>query len=288
MSIVIPAYNEEEVIGRCLRALLDDARPGELEIIVACNGCRDRTAEVARHFGPPVRVIEVPAASKVVALNAADAVATAFPRFYVDADVVLPLSSVRSIVAVMKNPTILLASPVACTDTSFGSPTVRAFYNIWLSLPYNRFMVGTGVYAMSKIGRARFGQFPDVISDDGFVRSRFRESERVAVENAPVHVTAPAVLRDLISVKVRSRLGGYELAEKYPATVSRDAGSLRELAFSLPRHPALPWMLLVYLLVNLIVRARARMRFRRLESFQWNRDEASRKSAAAHSRSVAH
>ena len=54
ISVVIPAYNEERGIEACLTALLEDAKPGELEVIVACSGCTDRTAEIARGFGAPV------------------------------------------------------------------------------------------------------------------------------------------------------------------------------------------------------------------------------------------
>ena len=47
VSVIIPAHNEESVIGRCLAAMLEGAQPGELEIIVVCNGCSDRTGEKA-------------------------------------------------------------------------------------------------------------------------------------------------------------------------------------------------------------------------------------------------
>ncbi|HOQ87625.1 MAG TPA: glycosyltransferase, partial [Phycisphaerae bacterium] len=77
-SIIIPAHNEETVIARCIRAIITGAAPGELEVIVACNGCTDRTAEIAREFGDPVRVLEIKTPSKVAALNAADAAATGF------------------------------------------------------------------------------------------------------------------------------------------------------------------------------------------------------------------
>ena len=45
ISIVIPAHNEEAVIGRLLRSLSD--RKENDEIIVVCDGCSDRTAEIA-------------------------------------------------------------------------------------------------------------------------------------------------------------------------------------------------------------------------------------------------
>src|SRR4051794_31851306 len=69
-SVVIPAHDEESVIGRCLAAWSGELEPGEAEVVVVANGCSDGTAEAARDFG--VRVLELPAASKSAALNAGD------------------------------------------------------------------------------------------------------------------------------------------------------------------------------------------------------------------------
>ena len=88
-SIIIPAYNEGQVIERCLDAVLADAKPGEFEIVVVCNGCKDDTAERARRYGDRVTVVETPVGSKIGALNLGDDHATRFPRFYVDADIQL-------------------------------------------------------------------------------------------------------------------------------------------------------------------------------------------------------
>lgn len=55
VSVVIPAYNEEGVIGSCLAALLDQTdRPDE--IIVVDNNSSDSTTELARRYG--ARVIQ--------------------------------------------------------------------------------------------------------------------------------------------------------------------------------------------------------------------------------------
>src|SRR4051794_9821734 len=98
-TIIVPAHNEAATIGRCLRALTEGGRPGEFEIVVVCNGCTDRTAAEARRFVPRgVTVLETDAASKVHALNLGDAAAHAFPRLYVDADVVIDRASVLTIV----------------------------------------------------------------------------------------------------------------------------------------------------------------------------------------------
>jgi glycosyltransferase involved in cell wall biosynthesis len=57
VAIIIPAYNEEGRIGTVLRAATGSKLASE--IIVVCDGCKDRTAEVARRF-KGVTVYELP------------------------------------------------------------------------------------------------------------------------------------------------------------------------------------------------------------------------------------
>ena len=78
-SVVIPAHNEAAVIRRCLDALLTGVAPSELDVVVACNGCTDDTANIVRSSWPAVRVIEVAQAAKPAALRAADEVLSVFP-----------------------------------------------------------------------------------------------------------------------------------------------------------------------------------------------------------------
>jgi glycosyltransferase involved in cell wall biosynthesis len=54
ISVVIPAYNEEKYIGRCLESVRDQTYNGPLEIVVVDNNCTDRTAEIARSMGATV------------------------------------------------------------------------------------------------------------------------------------------------------------------------------------------------------------------------------------------
>jgi hypothetical protein len=169
-SIVIPAHDEEAVLGHLLRALLADAAPGELEIVVVANGCHDRTAAVARSFGPAVKVVETDVASKANALNLGDRAATAFPRLYVDADVTLAGRGVRETVSVLGRPGVMAAAPRMTVDTRGASAAVRAFYAIWMRHPhFRRGQVGSGVYGLSERGRRRFQLFPEVTADDAFV-----------------------------------------------------------------------------------------------------------------------
>ncbi len=55
MSIVVPTFNEEKNIGRCLLALCNQTIPREhLEIIVVDGGSTDRTREIAAQYADAV------------------------------------------------------------------------------------------------------------------------------------------------------------------------------------------------------------------------------------------
>ena len=280
ISIIIPAHNEETVIARGLRAILTGAEPGELEVIVACNGCTDRTAEIACAFGPPVRVVEIEQASKVAALNAADEVATGFPRFYIDADVVLDLRSIRAMAVVLERGEALFATPSLAMDLSHSTWSVRTFYRVWTQLPYNRVggQVGTGVYALSRAGRARFDRFPDVINDDGFARFSFAPHERVTVADAVSHVAPPRTLRTLIRAKTRVRLGRIQLRQRYSDRSASDRTARPLWRWAL-RHPGLWPLLPVYAAVTLVARRRAR-RQNETTLVPWGRDDSRSASAS--------
>jgi len=86
VSLIIPAYDEEQVIERKLanaRAL--DYPADRLEIVVASDGSTDRTAELARAAGADL-VLEVPRGGKVAALNAAVRQATGEVLAFSDAN----------------------------------------------------------------------------------------------------------------------------------------------------------------------------------------------------------
>lgn len=279
ISIIIPAHNEESVIGRCL-AFVADAAPGELEAIVVCNGCRDATAQVAATFGPSVRVIETDTPSKTNALNLGDEAARGFPRLYVDADVVMDIASVRAVAAALSAPGALAAAPRV--ETLFDADcdwSVRAFYRFWLALPFvQEGMITAGVYALSEAGRGRFGRFPDVIADDGFVRLHFETGDRVEVQAALSQVRAPSRLADLIKIRSRSRLGVHQLSMRYPELFQaerRSKGYSRALMQMLGK-PALYPAAVPFAVVTVLSRLRARRQMRALENYVWERDNSSR------------
>ena len=134
ISVVIPAYNEEAVIGRLLTSLR--GRSAGDEIIVVCDGCSDRTAEVARSFAG-VEVIEKARGGKPSALNAGDGRATRFPRFFVDADIVADGDCADEVAAILTAPEASKLFALRCeVDVRVSSWAVRRFYDVWTKLPY--------------------------------------------------------------------------------------------------------------------------------------------------------
>ena len=56
-SVIVPAHNEEQYIGKCLKAIRTaekQAAPNRVQIIVIANRCTDRTAEIAAKYGASV------------------------------------------------------------------------------------------------------------------------------------------------------------------------------------------------------------------------------------------
>src|SRR5919106_6228816 len=126
-SVVIPAHDEAAVIRRCLDALFSGLDPGELDVVVVCNGCADDTATLARSSGHAVRVVELAASSKPAALRTGDAEARGFPRLYLDADVLLPGSSARRVLERLRYGAVAARPPIRY-DSSRSSAPVRSYY----------------------------------------------------------------------------------------------------------------------------------------------------------------
>jgi glycosyltransferase involved in cell wall biosynthesis len=281
-SIVISAYNEEAVIGRCLDAFLADARPGEFDVTVVANGCTDATATVARSR-PGVRVLEKPYGLKTDGLNAGDSVAVGYPRIYIDADVEVSADDLRTLVAALSTVEPSGRAPHAVVPRRVldvrGRPlAVRAFYAINGRLPlYRTALVNHCVTALSEQGRSRFDQFPDIIADDLFLDSLFDESEKRQVDAATVLIATPRRTRGLVDRLARVRRGNGQLrsmASAVPAGSVRRAGRwgwLRDVV--VPR----PWLAPAGVLyVALILAAEVAARRQVRHGVTWGRDDSTR------------
>ncbi|TQJ30612.1 glycosyltransferase family 2 protein [Microbacterium sp. SLBN-146] len=282
VSVVIAAYNEESVIGACLDALLSEGVAAE-NIIVSANACRDRTVEVAQQRG--VTTIDRAEPGKAAALNAADAVATTFPRIYLDADIRVPRGSVSSLVGLLESGA-LAAVPRRRLATA-GSPVlVKAYSAINERLPVFRTgLFGRGMIAVSQSGRARFAQFPAMVADDLFLDSQFTPAERAEATDVVVTVEAPRTTRALLNRLVRVRRGNAEMREAATAG-ELNVAVRRSDRWSWLRDVVLPNPWLVFAAVPyvaLTALAGALARRTRPSADAWGRDETTRTTNARES-----
>jgi glycosyltransferase involved in cell wall biosynthesis len=269
-SVVIPAHNEASRIGRCLRALLEPSNQ-DLEIVVVANGCADATADEARSFGPRVSVLEIDPASKTAALNAGDAHATTFPRFYLDADVVIRLEDLERVARILEDPGILLAAPGRHWIDEGRPWLVRSYLRFLRCLPQvESGLTGGGVLGISEAGRRRFEHFPDVLGDDLWLDTQFEESEKRLVREATSLVQMPRSVSGLVARRTRVVLANREAR---PARRSgRRAGKVFE---ALRARPRLLLDLPAFLFITGLAELRARQRLHSGD-IGWDRDESSR------------
>ncbi len=263
LSVIVPAANEEEHIGRCLDAILaqQGVGAGTVEVIVAANGCTDGTADGARSRqgafaarGWPLTVLDIPEGGKVGAMNLADGVARGTARAYLDADVVIDADLLKATLHALETPQAVYATGrlrVAPARSWF----TRRFGAMWVRLPFMApgSAPGAGFFAVNAAGRARWAAFPAVIADDSFVRWTFAPGERIEVQAG---YSWPLVegFGPLVRVRRRQDAGGAELARLYPELERNEGKTRMRPATHLSMLMAHPVDYAVYAAVKLAVR----------------------------------
>jgi hypothetical protein len=277
ISVVVPAHNEARVIGRLLGRLVPAAGRAGLEIIVVANGCSDDTAAVAASFGPAVRVMELPVASKRAALDAGDELASGYPRIYVDADVELTADDVEALVAALRRPGILASAPERAVDLTGRSLPVRWYYDTWTRLPQVRDgLFGRGVIAVSAAGHQRLSSLPPLLADDLACSLAFAPGERAVVAQATAVVHAPRTLPDLVRRRIRAALTVTQLERTAGAPASTARTRPADLAAIARSEPRLTPSVAFFLLLALGARLGAWRAGRRDNYSNWLRDDSSR------------
>ena len=231
LCAIIPAHDEATLIGNCLTSLLaSEPLPDgwRADVLVVANGCTDNTAAIALGFrdraaarGWNLTVIDEPEGGKLKALNIAEKAARGDVLVYLDADVTLDPPLIRQLAVALDRDEPGYAS---------GRPDVVAapswltghYARFWASLPFAQTGVpGFGVFAMNAAGRARWGQWPDIISDDTFARLNFAPGERTRV-GAAYRWPMVEGFANLVRVRRRQNDGVGEIATCFAPLLAND------------------------------------------------------------------
>lgn len=95
ISIIVPAYNEESIIGTCLESVTKADKPScELEILVVNNASTDRTEEIARSF-LGVKVVTETQKGLTKARECGNRSSQGDVLMYIDADTKIPAHLIR-------------------------------------------------------------------------------------------------------------------------------------------------------------------------------------------------
>lgn len=245
-SIVIPAHDEAGYIGACLDTILAQDAAVTAEVIVVANGCGDDTAARARALAPAfaargwtLRVEELAQGGKIGALNHGDRCASHGIRIYLDADIRMGPGLLSGLVTTLDVSAPRYAGGRLVVAPA-RSPVSRAYARFWQKLPFvAQGVTGAGLFAVNAAGRARWDEFPQIISDDTFARLQFQEPERFLVD-APYEWPLVEGFSPLVRVRRRQDQGVAEIARLFPDLPARqghvrpDRGELLRLAAADP------------------------------------------------------
>jgi glycosyltransferase involved in cell wall biosynthesis len=167
--VAILAYNEEARIGGCIASVL--AEPGDFPIHVVVNGTADRTAAIARSFGPRIVVHDYALGGKSRSWNRF--VFDELPEFagvhiFADGDAVIAPGSIAALrAALVQNPLANAASgiPLNGRRAQFYQSQMHADHGLFGDL----YAVRGSFLARMKAANIRLPD--DLIGDDGLIGS---------------------------------------------------------------------------------------------------------------------
>lgn len=273
IAVIVPAFNEEKVIAATLEHLLNDAKPGEFQVTVVCNGCHDQTAKVAREVPGDIKVIELVEASKTAAINAGLKGVRSSKIVLLDSDIRISTDDCRALAGALDSPGIDAAIGYMDINDSGCQGSVKAFYRVWSRHPYVRNGKFAAAFAVSRKAMDNIGVLPNVIADDTYLKRMIPEDRVAVVEGVHFRVNVPKDIGTLIRVRSRVRRGNRQLTNHATRRQNSSAGKKGSFLLSVCREPSLWRDIPAYLAVSLAARVLALK-----TTSTWERDVTTRQA----------
>jgi len=207
LSLIIPAYNEEQYLATCLqyaiKELTAQAKPGEFEIIVVNTASTDRTSAVAAGF-ENVRVVYEPVKGLTRARQRGLESASGEILAFVDADTRMPAGWLGKILDAYEQNTdlVCVSGPYRYFDLPWTKGLPVKLYWMLLAKPtywFTRYMAVGGNFAASKQALLRIGGFDTSIAfygEDTNIARRLASEGRVRFDLDMVMETSARRLRE--------------------------------------------------------------------------------------------
>jgi dolichyl-phosphate beta-glucosyltransferase len=144
LSLIIPAYNEEQRLPKTLKRVLAflESQPYTYEVLLVENGSQDRTLEIAQDYSrryASLHVLSAPVRGKGWAVRQGMLAARGQYRFMADADLSMPIAEInRFLSPALSNVDITIASREAPGAVRYNEPAYRHLvgrvYNLMIRL----------------------------------------------------------------------------------------------------------------------------------------------------------
>lgn len=169
ISVVIPAYNEEKHIARCLESFLHQTTQEQFEIILVNNASTDNTAKIAKTFEErlPLRIVEEKEKGRGYARRKGFSLAKGDIILSTDSDGFVPNDWIEKLVAVFADPKVVaVTGPAKSYDLSTlknlilkaGMPVAMHVYRVL----YRHYWLTGSNFAIRKSIYEKSGGFPRV------------------------------------------------------------------------------------------------------------------------------
>lgn len=281
LTVIIPAFNEAAVIEKTISPYIEIGKKYKqrLAVYVVCNGCTDNTFEVVKRVvqnnDSKIELIDLEKGSKVLAINYVLDLISEGSVMVHDADVYLSRADIDNIINFTLHNEFLYASVNSIINKKDCSYLVEKYYKFMKRLPESKHgMVSSGVYILSSQARKIIIRLPDVIADDGYIKSFFKPQRLSVINDANSVVDAPKSISALIKIKTRSRLGNLDLNKRYSLNPSSRKNTINSIMKTATDSKDVIG-LFIYCMVTTICRLRAYWQIK-LNIIKWERDETSR------------
>jgi cellulose synthase/poly-beta-1,6-N-acetylglucosamine synthase-like glycosyltransferase len=230
VTLIVPAKNEEQVIGNCIDSLLNLDYPKEkMEIIVSIDGSTDETLKICKKYGNKIRLIESsPKSCKAEALNEVIPLAKGEIIGIYDADCIVERNCLREALKHFSNKDV---AGVSCTlkssnknqnfitkALSIETCFVSYMEHFLSSRGSNSIFFGRNMF-IRKAVLDSLGKFDcDTYQEDGDLNIRMRRNGyKIEFEsNAVAWTEEPSTVKSFIKQRTRWTRGYWRLAKKHP------------------------------------------------------------------------
>jgi cellulose synthase/poly-beta-1,6-N-acetylglucosamine synthase-like glycosyltransferase len=263
VSLVIAAYNEEEMIGARLRNALESDYPADLlEIVVASDGSDDLTPDIVRNcHAPNVRLLDyAERRGKSATLNAAVPEVSGDVLIFSDANTFFDPGAIRSLVRWFANPAVgVVCGRLILTDPATGTNVDSLYWKYETFLKKCEGRLGALLGANGAIYAMRRGAYADIpagtLVDDFVIPLLAKQRTGCEIVYDPAAVAeeeSPATVRSEFRRRSRIGAGGYQSIPLLWRLLSVRRGWVAYTFFS---HKILRWLCPFFMLGALAANA---------------------------------